>query len=300
MSKKVNWVLDADIRGFFDAIDHGWMVKFVEHRIADKRIVRLIQKWLAAGVLEDGKWSRTDEGTPQGATISPLLANVYLHYVFDLWVQQWRKREARGEVIVVRYADDFVMGFQHEADAARFRAALQRRLESFGLEVHPDKTRLIRFGSHAASNRRERGQGKPETFDFLGFTHICGKTRSGKFLLLRRTSKKRMRAKLKAVREDLHRQRHLPVPVQGQMVEALVRGYFAYHAVPTNIRCLERFRTEIVRAWHHALRRRSQRSRTNWERMKRLATRWVPTPRVLHPYPWDRFDERTRGRSRVR
>jgi RNA-directed DNA polymerase len=300
MSKKVNWVLDADIRGFFDAIDHGWMVKFVEHRIADKRIVRLIQKWLAAGVLEDGRWSNTDEGTPQGATISPLVANIYLHYVFDLWVQQWRKREARGEVIVVRYADDFVMGFQYEADAARFRAALNQRLERFGLEVHPDKTRLIRFGSHAASNRRERGQGKPETFDFLGFTHICGKTRSGKFLLLRRTSKKRMRAKLRAIREDLHRQRHLPVPMQGQNVEAVVRGYFAYHAVPTNIRCLERFRTEIVRAWHHALRRRSQRSRTNWERMKRLATRWVPTPRVLHPYPWDRFDERTRGRSRVR
>jgi RNA-directed DNA polymerase len=298
--KKVNWVLDADIRGFFDAIDHGWLVKFIEHRIADRRMVRLIQKWLAAGFLEDGKRSNTDEGTPQGATISPLLANVYLHYVFDLWVQQWRKRIARGEVIVVRYADDFVMGFQHEADAVRFRADLQQRLERFGLELHPDKTRLIRFGSRAAANRRERGQGKPETFDFLGFTHICGKTRSGKFLVLRRTSKKRMRAKLKVIREDLHRQRHLPVPAQGQMIEAVVRGYFAYHAVPTNIRCLERFRTEIVRAWHHALRRRSQRSRTNWERMKRLATRWLPSPRVLHPYPWDRFDERTRGKSRVR
>ena len=298
--KKVNWVLDADIRGFFDTIDHGWMVKFVEHRIADKRVVRLIQKWLAAGTLECGKWSTSDEGTPQGATISPLLANVYLHYVFDLWVQQWRKRAARGEVIVVRYADDFVMGFQHETDAVRFRTDLQQRLKRFGLEVHPDKTRLIRFGIHAASNRRERGQGKPETFDFLGFTHICGKTKSGKFLLLRRTSKKRMRAKLKLIREGLLRRRHLPVPVQGRMLQAVVRGYFAYHAVPSNIRCLGRFRTEVVRAWLHALRRRSQRTRTTWERMARLATRWLPHPRIVHPYPWDRFDDRTRGRSRVR
>jgi RNA-directed DNA polymerase len=223
--KKVSWVLEVDIRGFFDAIDHGWLVKFVEHRIADKRIVRLIQKWLTAGVLEDGKWSVTEEGTPQGATISPLLANIYLHYVLDLWVQQWRKRTGRGEVIVVRYADDFVLGFQHEADATRFRVELQRRLERFGLEVHPDKTRLLRFGKHAASNRRERGQGKPETFDFLGFTHICGKTRSGKFLLHRRTSKDRMRASLKAIREKLHKRRHLPVPVQGQWLRAVVRGY---------------------------------------------------------------------------
>jgi RNA-directed DNA polymerase len=298
--KKVSWVLDADIRGFFDAIDHECMVKFVEHRIADKRIVRLIQKWLTAGVLEDGKWSATEEGTPQGATISPLLANVYLHYVLDLWVQHWRKRVARGEVIVVRYADDFVMGFQHEDDAVRFRNDLQQRLERFGLEVHPDKTRLIRFGKFAESNRRERGEGKPEIFDFLGFTHICGKTRSGKFLLHRRTSKKRMRAKLKTIREDLHRHRHLPVPVQGQKIAAVIRGYFAYHAVPTNIECLGVFRTQIIRDWHRALRRRSQRSRMDWERMSRLAKRWVPTPRVLHPYPWDRFDDRTQGRSRVR
>ncbi len=299
-SKKVNWVLDADIRGFFDAIDHGWMVKFVEHRIADKRVVRLIQKWLAAGILEAGKWSATKEGTPQGATISPLLANVYLHYVFDLWVQQWRKRVPRGEVIVVRYADDFVVGFQHEADAVRFRADLQQRLERFGLEVHPDKTRLLRFGRHAEAQRRGLGEGKPETFDFLGFTHICGKARSGAFLLLRRTSKKRMRAKLKLIREDLLRQRHLPVPVQGQRIEAVVRGYFAYHAVPTNIHRLHGFRTEVLRAWHRALRRRSQRNRMTWERMSRLGRRWIPNPRVLHPYPWDRFDERTRGRSRVR
>jgi RNA-directed DNA polymerase len=300
MRKKVNWVLDADIRGFYDAINHGWMVKFVEHRIADKRVLRLIQKWLAAGVLEDGKWSSTEVGTPQGATVSPLLANVYLHYVLDLWVQRWRKRVAHGDVIVVRYADDFVMGFQHEADAVRFMADLQKRLEQFGLEVHPDKTRLVRFGRFAESRGRERGEGKPETFDFLGFTHICGKARSGSFLLVRHTSKKRMRAKLKAIREDMFRRRHLPVQVQGQRIEAVVRGYFAYHAVPTNMHRLNGFRTEVLRAWRHALGRRGQRTLPTWARMNRLGKRWIPSPRVLHPYPWDRFDDRTQGGSRVR
>jgi RNA-directed DNA polymerase len=300
LCKKVNWVLDADIRGFFDAIDHGWMVKFIEHRIADKRVVRQIQKWLAAGVLEDGRWSATEEGTPQGATISPLLANVYLHYVLDLWVQQWRRRCARGETIIVRYADDFVMGFQYEADAVRFRTDLQTRLSRFGLEVHPDKTRLLRFGRFADAQRRERGEGKPETFNFLGFTHICGKTRSGTFELHRRTIKERMRAKLKAIRVDLLRRRHLPVPVQGQRIEAVVRGYYAYHAVPTNMVRLNGFRHEVVRLWCRALRRRSQRSRTTWDRIDRLARRWVPYPQRLHPHPRDRFDERTRGRSRVR
>lgn len=298
--KKVNWVLEADIRGFFDTIDHGWMVKFIEHRIADKRIVRLVQKWLAAGVLEDGNWSATEEGTPQGATISPLLANVYLHYVLDLWVQDWRGHVPRGEVVVVRYADDFVLGFQHKDDAARFRADLQQRLARFGLEMHPDKTRLLRFGRYAEAQCREHGEEPPGTFDFLGFTHICGRSRRGRFLVLRRTSKKRMRVKLKEIRRSLLQRRHLPVPVQGQMIEATVRGYFAYHAVPTNIDRLDGFRTEIVRAWRHALLRRSQRSRTNWDRMSRLADRWIPRPRVLHPYPWDRFDERTRGKSRVR
>jgi RNA-directed DNA polymerase len=298
--RRVNWVLDADIRDFFNAIDHGWMVKFVEHRIADKRVVRLIQKWLAAGVLDDGKWTITEQGTPQGATISPLLANVYLHYVFDLWVQQWRKQTARGEVFVVRYADDLALGFQHESDAVRFRTELQQRLERFGLELHPDKTRLLRFGSFAATDRRARGEGKPETFDFLGFTHICGKTRAGKFLLVRRTSKQRMRARLKAIREGLLRQRHLPVEVQGQRLEAVLRGYFAYHAVPTNMHRLSSFRTEVLRAWRHALRRRGQRSPVTWRRLSRLGRRWLPTPRVLHPYPWDRFDDRTRGGSRVR
>jgi group II intron reverse transcriptase/maturase len=298
--KKVNWVLDADIRGFFDTIDHGWLVKFVAHRIGDKRILRLIQKWLAAGVLEDGKWSSTEEGTPQGATISPLLANVYLHYVFDLWVQQWRTRSARGAVYVVRYADDIVLGFQREDDAVRFQAEQRQRLEHFGLELHPEKTRLLRFGRFAESSRRERGQGRPETFNFLGLTHICGRSRSGQFLLLRVTVKDRMRAKLKEIRADLLRRRHLPVPVQGEWLAAVVRGYFAYHAVPTNMQRMKSFCFEVTSSWLHALRRRSQRSRMTWERMHRLAERWIPAPRVLHPYPSDRFYDRTRGRSRVR
>jgi group II intron reverse transcriptase/maturase len=298
--KKVNWVLDADIRGFFDAIDHGWMVKFVEHRIADTRIVRLIQKWLAAGVLEDGKWSSTEEGTPQGATISPLLANVYLHYALDLWVQQWRRGKACGEMVFVRFADDFVVGFQHATDAARFRADLQQRLQRFALEMHPDKTRLIRFGRYAEQQCRERGAGRPETFDFLGFTHICAKSREGKFRLLRRTSKKRMRAKLRAIREDLWQHRHLPLRMQGQRLQAVVRGYFAYHAVPMNIARLGRFRAHVIWHWLRALRRRGQRDQTTWIRMNRLATRWVPSPERLHPHPWERFDARTQGKSRVR
>ena len=298
--EKVNWVLDADIRGFFDTIDHGWLVKFVAHRIGDKRILRLIQKWLAAGVLEDGKWSSTEEGTPQGATISPLLANVYLHYVFDLWAQQWRTRSARGAVYVVRFADDIVVGFQREDDAVRFRAEQRQRLERFGLELHPDKTRLVRFGRFAESSRRERGQGRPETFNFLGLTHICGRSGSGQFLLLRLTMKDRMRTRLKTIREELLRRRHLPVPVQGEWLAAVVRGYLAYHAVPTNMQRMKSFCFEVTRAWLHALRRRSQRSRMSWERMSRLATRWIPAPRILHPYPAARFYDRTRGRSRVR
>lgn len=300
LRKRVNWVLDADIRGFFDAIDHGWMVKFVEHRIGDTRLVRLIQKWLAAGVLEGGKWSSTEEGTPQGATISPLLANVYLHYVFDLWVEQWRKREARGEVIVVRYADDFVVGFQHEGDATRFRHALAERLRRFHLELHPEKTKLFRFGQYAAERQRERGLGKPSTFDFLGLTHICGRSREGRFVLLRHSSKKRLRAKLHAVRQELLRRRHRPIPEQGAWLASVVRGYLAYHAVPTNARRLGQFRFQVVRAWHRALCRRSQHDRTTWTRMHRLDVRWIPPARILHPWPEQRFDVRTRGRSRVR
>jgi RNA-directed DNA polymerase len=276
------------------------MVQFVEHRIGDTRIVRLIQKWLAAGVLENGKLAKAEEGTPQGATVSPLLANVYLHYAFDLWAEQWRKRTARGEVIVVRYADDFVVGFQHESDAHRFRRDLEARLQRFHLELHPDKTRLFRFGQFAAARQRERGLGKPSTFDFLGLTHICGRSRQGRFVLLRHSSKKRMRAKLRAVREQLLRRRHLPVPVQGAWLASVVRGYFAYHAVPTNGRQLVAFRIQVVRAWHRALNRRGQRDGTTWQRMHRLDERWIPKAQILHPWPEERFDVRTRGRSRVR
>lgn len=298
--KKVNWVLDADIRGFFDAIDHGWLVKFIEHRVADKRIVRLIQKWLKSGVLEEGQWSSTELGTPQGATISPLLANVYLHYVLDLWVEQWRKRHARGDVIIVRYADDFVMGFQHESDANLFRAALEERLRRFHLELHPEKTRLLRFGAYAQERQQERGLGKAGTFDFLGLTHICGKSRAGKFLLFRYSSKKRMRAKLHAIRQAMLRRRHRPIPEQGAWLASVVRGHFAYFAVPTNARRICSFRYEVVRSWLRALRRRGQHDRTQWKRMHRLAERWIPHPHILHPWPDERFDVSNRGRSRVR
>ena len=298
--KKVNWVLDADIRDFFNTIDHGWLVKFIEHRVADVRIVRLIQKWLSAGVLEDGRWSPSDEGTPQGATISPLLANVYLHYVFDLWVERWRRTRGRGDVVVVRYADDFVVGFEQQGHAAAFLRDLRERFRKFGLELHPDKTRLVEFGRYASERRERRQVGAPETFDFLGFTHMCGKARSGAFLLTRRTIKKRMRAKLKLVRTELMRRRHLSLKDQGTWLAGVVRGYLAYHAVPTNTRAIQTFRREVVRHWHKALWRRGQRQRLPWTRMNLLAKRWLPTARVSHPWPTERFDARTRGGSRVR
>lgn len=298
--RKVNWVLDADVRGFFDAIDHAWLMKFIEHRIADKRILRLIRKWLNAGVMEDGRWAKSKEGTPQGATISPLLANIFLHYALDLWVQQWRKQHARGDVIFVRYADDFVVGFQHRADAAKFREELGRRLRHFSLELHPDKTRLIEFGWYAAENRQRRGDGKPETFDFLGFTHICARSRTGGFLLLRHTMRQRLRAKLKDVKTQLRRRRHWPVAEQGRWLGTVVRGYFAYHAVPTNARALARFRHEVERRWLHSLHRRGQRDQMNWRKMRRLSDRWTPKPAILHPFPSVRFDVHTQGRSRVR
>lgn len=298
--KKVNWVLDADIRGFFDAIDHGWLLKFVEHRIADKRILRLIQKWLTAGVMEEGSWKRVKKGTPQGATLSPLLANIYLHYALDLWVQQWRNRRARGEIIVTRYADDFVLGFQHRGDALQFLGDLKERLRKFSLELHPSKTRLIEFGRFAATRRRERGLGKPETFDFLGFTHICGEMKHGRFLLLRHTMRGQIRAKLRSIQVELQRRRHLPLPAQGKWLGSVVRGYFAYFAVPTNVHALQAFRTQVERHWRQALRRRGQRDRTTWARMRILSARWLPKPRILHPWPSTRFDGRTRGRSPVR
>ena len=290
MEKQVNWVLDADIQGFFDAIDHGWMEKFLQHRIADRRILRLIRKWLRAGVSEDGQWSRTEVGTPQGAVASPLLANVFLHYALDLWVQQWRQRHAAGNVIIVRYADDFVLGFQHRRNAEQFLSDLQERMQKFGLALHPEKTRLIEFGRFAAANRQRRGQGKPETFDFLGFTHYCGRTlRGDRFIVWRTTIKKRLRSKLSEVKLTLMRQRHQPLPRIGSWLKSVMRGFFNYHAVPGNRAALKSFRREVARGWLHALRRRSQRHRMDWRRFSRIVKRWLPAPRILHPYPNKRF-----------
>ena len=289
LTRKVNWVLDADIRGFFDAIDHGWLVKFLEHRIADRRVVRLIRKWLNAGVLEDGKRTWSEQGTPQGGSASPLLANVYLHYVFDLWVQRWRRTQARGEVIVVRYADDFIVGFQHQSDAERFLVELTERFRRFALELHPDKTRLIEFGPFAAEHRRRRGQGKPETFNFLGFTHICGKKRNGRFTVLRQTMRKRLQAKLKHVKFELGRRLHDPVPEVGKWLHSVVAGHVGYYGVPMNGRALGLFRFRVGWLWYRALRRRSQKTRLNWERMRRLIDRWLPPARIYHPYPLRRL-----------
>jgi group II intron reverse transcriptase/maturase len=298
--KKVNWVLDADIRDFFTSLDHGWLEKFLKHRIADKRMLRLLRRWLKAGVIENGKWSQTHEGAPQGASASPLLANVYLHYVFDLWAQWWRRRYAHGDVILVRFADDFIVGFEHQDDAQRFLVDLRERFAKFGLELHGQKTRLIEFGRHAARKRKARGLGKPETFDFLGFTHICGKTRDGRFGLRRVTISKRMRAKLQELKQQLQRQRHQPVPEQGRWLASVVRGHLAYYAVPGNSKAIRAFHTQATRHWYRALRRRSQRTRLNWERMDRLAARWLPPARIMHPWPSVRFNARTQGRSPVR
>ena len=289
----MNWILDADIRDFFTKLDQAWLEKFLEHRIADRRVLRLIGKWLNAGVIEDGKWSETTEGSPQGASVSPLLANVYLHYVFDRWARQWRGRHARGDVVVVRFADDFVVGFEHLGDAKQFLRDLRERFAKFNLELHPEKTRLIEFGRFAARDRAARRLGKPETFDFLGFTHICAKSRNGYFLLRRVTIAKRMRAKLREVKAELMRRRHEPVPEQGRWLASVVRGHLAYYAVPGNSRAVRAFRTQVTRHWCKALRRRSQRHRLNWERMNRLSKRWLPPARVLYPYPEVRFDART-------
>jgi RNA-directed DNA polymerase len=291
MRKKVNWVLDADIRDCYGSFSHEWMVKFLQHRIGDRRILRLIQKWLRAGVLEDGEWSKTEVGTPQGSVISPQLANVYLHYVFDLWVQHWRTHRATGEVIGVRYADDMVLGFQHRAEAERFLQEWRDRLRKFGLELHPEKTRLIEFGRFAATNRKERGEGKPETFNFLGFTHICGQTRkNGKFLVLRKSIRKRLLAKLKQVKDELRRRMHQPLAEVGKWLKSVVRGYFNYHAVPGNIASLRNFRFEVSKLWWKVIRRRSQRSRITWELMDQFVAQWFPLPKILHPYPHLRFD----------
>ena len=288
--KRVNCVLDADIRGFFDNLNHEWTTKFIEHRVADPRMLRLIQKWLRAGVSEDGQWSKTTVGTPQGAVVSPLLANVYLHYVFDLWVEAWRKKEATGDVIVVRYADDFVVGFQYRSEAERFLKGLRQRLAQFGLELHADKTRLIEFGRFAARDRKQRGEGKPETFTFLGFTHYCGKRKSdGAFIVWRKTAKKRLVAKLRAIKAELRYRMHEPIPVVGAWLRKVVSGYYRFHAVPGNIDRLSVFGQRLRRLWRRILSRRSQRGSMTWDRMLRISDRWLPTPRVLHPYPDRRF-----------
>ena len=290
LTKKVNWVLDLDIRGFFDAISHEWLVKFIEHRIADQRVVRLIQKWLNAGVLEDGKRIRMEEGTPQGGSASPLLANIYLHYAFDLWAQAWRRKQAHGDVIVVRYADDIVVGFQSEADAKQFLAELTERFRKFSLELHPDKTRLLEFGSFAVRNRKRRGVGKPETFDFLGFTHICGKKRSnGYFTVIRQTIRKRQQAKLNAVKAELRQRMHAPIQDTGKWLRSVVSGHIRYYGVPMNGHALSSFRFKVGWLWHRALSRRSQNGRVSWDRMRRLIDRWLPPVRVYHPFPLRRM-----------
>jgi len=287
----VHWVLDVDIRGYFDHIQHDWLMRFIDHRIGDKRIRRLIRKWLTVGAIADGQWIASDQGSPQGAVISPLLANIYLHYVFDLWVEQWRRKQARGNVIVVRYADDIVTGFQYREDAERFHRALVERLERFALELHPDKTRLIEFGPYAKRNRRRRGQGKPETFEFLGFTHIASQTRRGRYTVRRKTIARRFRATLKAIRFELKRRRHWTVPAMGRWLRRVLKGYYNYHGVPYNHATLAKLYYEVTRMWRDVLRRRSQKGRRGmtWERFKPIARYWLPRPRLTHPWPNQRL-----------
>jgi RNA-directed DNA polymerase len=291
LTRKVSWVLDLDIRSFFDKISHEWLVKFVEHRIADRRVVRLIRKWLNAGVLEGGKRIRVEEGTPQGGSASPLLANVYLHYVFDLWVQAWRRKQAHGDVIVVRFADDVVVGFQGRSDAMRFWAELMERMRKFGLELHPEKTRLLAFGPFAVQIRKQRGEGRPETFNFLGFTHICGKKRSnGRFTVLRQTIRRRLQVKLNEVKVELRRRMHQPIPEVGQWLRSVVHGHNRYYGVPMNEPALHLFRLQVGRLWHRTLSRRSQNGRIPWDRMHRIIARWLPPVRIYHSYPLRRLD----------
>jgi group II intron reverse transcriptase/maturase len=283
--RKVNFILDADIRSFFDTVSQDWLIRFVEHRIGDKRIVRLIRKWLRAGVLEDGAVTVGDRGTGQGSVISPLLANIYLHYVLDLWAERWRRQEAAGDMIIVRYADDVVAGFEREADASRFLEAMRARFAAFSLSLHPDKTRLIEFGRHAAAQRAQRGLGKPETFAFLGFTFISGKSRTGKFLIHRKSRRDRVRAKLKEVKEELRRRMHGPIREQGEWLKQVVSGFSNYHAVPTNVRTLVAFRYHVIDLWRRTLRRRGHKHRMTWERIGKFADHWLPKPRILHPWP---------------
>ena len=286
---KVNWILDADIRSFFDTVSHEWLIRFLNHRIGDQRVIRLISKWLTVGVMEGGVRQPGTAGTPQGAVISPLLANIYLYYAFDLWAQQWRGRHAHGAVILVRYADDIVAGFEHEADARAFLEAMRQRMAGFALTLHPDKTRLIEFGRHAAAERERRGLGKPETFNFLGFTHICGRSRRGNFLLWRQSRRDRRQAKLREVKEELKRRMHDAIPSQGQWLRQVVRGWYNYHAVPTNSHALAAFRDHVTDLWLRVLRRRSQKDGTTWQRMRQIAEQWLPRPRIVHPWPSARF-----------
>ncbi len=292
-TKKVSWVLDADIRGFFDAIDHEWLIKFVEHRIADKRVTRLIRKWLNAGVWEEGRMTRSDLGTVQGGSISPLLANIYLHYVFDLWTHQWRTRGTRGEVLVVRYADDFIVMFQYKSDADRYLRELRERFRKFKLELHSDKTRLIELGRFAIDNFKKRGRGKPETFNFLGFTHICGTKKNGMFVVLRQTEKKRQHAKLTELKLEMQKRKHSPLRHQCRWLKAVVTGYFNYYGVPTNLRALNTFRYGVLRFWMKALRDRSQNDHLPWQRMYEMSEQWLPWGHITHPYPLKRFGVKT-------
>jgi group II intron reverse transcriptase/maturase len=288
-TKYVNYVLDADISGFFDGISHKWLVKFIKHRIADKRVVHLIQKWLNAGVIENGKWKSNEEGTPQGGSASPLLANIFLHYALDLWVQQWRNRHARGDVIVVRWADDFVVGFKWKTEAEQFLKELRERFEKFGLKLNPDKTKLIEFGAFAKANRQKRQEGKPETFQFLGFTHVCGTTSAGRFTVIRITSKKKMSVKLKELKIELGKRMHEPVPTVGKWLRSVIVGHNRYYGVPMNLRALRSFRFQVGRYWCQALKRRSQNHKITWERMTKLIRHWLPTATVCHPYPLKRM-----------
>ena len=299
-TKKVNWILDADIRGFFDTLNHQWLMKFVEHRIADPHIVRQIQKWLSAGVMEKGKYMEQEEGTPQGGSIWPLLANLYLHYVLDLWADQWRKTQAQGDVIIVRYADDFVVGFEQESDAVRFLEELKERFRKFNLELHAQKTRVIEFGRFASEKRKRSGQGKPDTFNFLGFTHICDKTRKGNFIVLRRSMAKRVCAKLKLLKEELWERMHESVRKVGTWLTSVLRGHYQYYGVPRNFQMIKNFRHQVRRLWHRTLNRRSQKARLTEMRMTQLATAWLPTPRICQPYPSERLAVIIQGKSPVR
>lgn len=299
-TRKVNWVLDADIRGFFDSLSHEWLVKFVEHRIADRRVVRHIQKWLNAGVLEDGKRIVMEEGTPQGGSISPLLANVYLHYVFDLWADQWRRTRAQGDVILVRYADDFVVGFEYKHEAEQFWSDLRERFAKFHLELHADKTRLIQFGRWAARTRQRRGQGKPETLDFLGFTHSCSQDNRGDYIVLRQPIRQRVRRKLQALQEQLRERLQEAVAETGRWLRQVVRGYYRYYGVPRTSLALKRYRRAVIRLWHRLLCRRSQKAHVPWARMTQWAHQWIPLPRIYHPYPEERLRVWIQGKSPVR